>query len=431
MAPEIEAILQKSIDAIEENLRGEIRVEELSRASGFSLFHYYHLFETATGMSVGRYITRRRLLHAAYAMSRGKRAIDAALEYGFDTHAGFYKAFRREFGCAPSSYLRTHRAALPARVNLKEAAKLIDKKEIVRALKAWNMENARVENVYYENTGHKSESTFSVGDAHYIKTSQRLGELQRQARLQKILAQHGLSAEIVSAADGCEIVTSGDTDFMLLKRIDGKGADAIGLMRKPQDAWAIGEGIARLHEVLKTCDPLLCREENLINTLKNWALPKVRDAMQLEEAWVEAYLTHFEALYPFLPTQIIHRDPNPDNILLKEGRVVGFVDFDLSRILPRIFDICYAATGVLSDAFTHMDACGKLAFFDVARAIWQGYDASSPLSPEECDALGDMVIAIQLICVAAFAGSDRFAQLEEINQKMLRMMIENKDKLRI
>ena len=203
------------------------------------------------------------------------------------------------------------------------------------------------------------------------------------------------------------------------------------LMRKPQDAWAIGEGIARLHEVLKTCDPLLCREENLINTLKNWALPKVRDAMQLEDAWVEAYLTHFEALYSFLPTQIIHRDPNPDNILLKEGRVEGFVDFDLSRILPRIFDICYAATGVLSDAFTHMDACEQLAFFDVARAIWQGYDASSSLSPEECDALGDMVIAIQLICVAAFAGSDRFAQLEEINQKMLRMMIENRDKLRI
>ena len=106
MAPEIEAILQRSLDLIEENLRAEITVQELCDDAGFSLYHYYRLFEAATGMSVKRYISRRKLLHAVYEMHQGMDAIDAALTYGFQTHAGFYKAFRREFGCAPSEYLR-------------------------------------------------------------------------------------------------------------------------------------------------------------------------------------------------------------------------------------------------------------------------------------------------------------------------------------
>lgn len=430
MAPEIMHILQCSLDTIEENLRGEIRTEDLCAAAGFSLSQYYRIFEAATGMSVMRYITRRRLLHAAYAMSRGMRAIDAAMDYGFDTHAGFYKAFRREFGCAPSRYLRTHRAAMPARVNLKEAVRMIDPKEITRALAAWNLAGARVDSVYYPNTGHRSDTTFCVDGTYYLKTSQRLGELQRQARLHTALAEKGLSAPPIPAQDGAAVVHSGDTDFLLLKRLEGHTLDAMETLVHPQQASIVGEGLARLHEALRACDPLLCREENLFETLRDWAMPRARVAMPLEDAWADAYLARFEALYPLLPTQIIHRDPNPDNILIRDGRVVGFVDFDLSRILPRIFDLGYAATGILCDAFDHASDAQRLSFFDAAHAIFCGYDAVSPLTAAEWQALPDMLIAIELICVAAFAGSDRLAQLEDANQRMLRMILSHEESLR-
>lgn len=431
MAPEIMEIVQKSLDRIEENLRGEIRAEELCAAAGFSLSHYYRIFEAATGMSVMRYITRRRLLHAAYAMSRGVRAIDAAMEYGFDTHAGFYKAFRREFGCAPSRYLRTHRAAQPARVNLKEAAKRMDKKEIARALSAWKLQGARMESIYYPNTGNRSKTTFCIDGRFYLKTSQRMGELPRQAKLCRVLAERNLSARIIPAQDGSDVVHSGDSDFLLLERLEGRTVDAMHMLRCPQDARAIGEGVARLHEALRACDPLLCREENLFETLRGWALPRVREAMRLDGGWADAYLARLEAVYPQLPVQIIHRDPNPDNILMDGGRVTGFVDFDLSRILPRIFDPCYAATGILCDTFTHANEQEKRMFFDAAHVIWRGYDAVSPLTDAEWRALPDMVLAIEFICVAAFAGSDQFAQLFEVNRRMLRMLLDNEEKLRL
>ncbi len=431
MSPEIERIIQQSLDTIEDNLRAQITPQELSEQAGFSLYHYYRIFEAATGMSVMRYITRRRLLHAAYAMSRGTDATAAAMEFGFDTHAGFYKAFRREFGCAPSRYLRTHRAARPFRINLKEVTRMADSKIIAQALKEWGMERAPVTNIYYTNTGNRSESTFFVGDAHVLKCSARLGELHRQAALQRTLFAHGLAAKIVPAADGREIVRIGEMDFMLNERLKGRPANAMQMMAESQQAHAVGEGLARLHAALRECDPLLCAEEDLLATLRDWAVPAAQRAMNLDSAYVQTYLDRFAALYPQLPKQIVHRDPNPDNIFLLEGRVEAFLDFDLSRILPRIFDICYAATGVLSDAFTRVDSAKQPAFFDVAQAIWHGYHAVAPLTDAEKQALPDMVIAIQMICVAAFSGTEKFAELAETNRRMLRMMLENDEKLNV
>ena len=98
-------IIQRSIDYIEDNLQANITAEELAKQAGFSLFHFYRIFQSVTGMSVMQYILHRRLLHGIYSISRGSTKVDAALQYGFDTYAGFYKAFCREFGCPPSEYL--------------------------------------------------------------------------------------------------------------------------------------------------------------------------------------------------------------------------------------------------------------------------------------------------------------------------------------
>ena len=42
-------------------------------------------------------------------LSSGQRIVDIAVDYGFETHSGFSKAFRRYFGCSPEVY-RIHAA---------------------------------------------------------------------------------------------------------------------------------------------------------------------------------------------------------------------------------------------------------------------------------------------------------------------------------
>lgn len=427
MSPEILDIIQRSIDVIDQRVRTTLTAQELADMAGFSLYHYYHVFEAVTGVSVGRYITHRRLLHAAWDMSQGKDATAAALEYGFDTHAGFYKAFRREFGTSPSRYNRSHRAARPVRLNLKEVPKMIDMKTIARALEAWNMADEPVSHIYYTNTGYRSDHTFAVGQEHYIKVSDKPGELARQAALQHALAQQGLAADVLPTADGQDVYRMDHMDFLLMRRTHGQPVDALAMLDHPAAARALGEGLARLHAALRTCDPLLCYAEDYAATMQHWAIPAARASMVPDALWLSDFQARVVGAFPQLPTQIIHRDPNPDNILMQDSRVAGFLDFDLTRILPRIFDICYAATGILCDAWAHASEEQRLNFFAVAKSIWQGYDAVSPLTELEWHTLPDMVLAIQLTCVAAFAGSDTLVQQFETNQKMLQFIRSHMD----
>lgn len=83
---------------IEGHLEGVFGAEEIAKEFGYSPDHFRHLFRTCYGTSMGKYIRRRRLVKAAEMIQNGKAVTDVALKYGFDTPAGFSKAFRKAFG---------------------------------------------------------------------------------------------------------------------------------------------------------------------------------------------------------------------------------------------------------------------------------------------------------------------------------------------
>jgi len=431
MSPEIAAIIQHSLDTIEAELSSPLTPERLSREAGFSLYHYCRIFKAAVGMSVMQYITRRRLLHAAYRMGQGEEKTGAAMAFGFDSYAGFYKAFRREFGTGPTEHLKNHQTARPVRLNLKERGNIMERKAIEQILAQWDLTGAAIEAVCYPNTGHVSNHTYLIDGKYYLKCTESYGSLSQQAELLLMLQQEGLAAAVIPTVDGKRVAESGTWQCMLTEKLPGRTLNAADALRNPDIGYAVGQGLAKLHETLLNVDPVLCTEENLVDTLRGWAIPKAKEAMPLDEDWLHRWLDRFAAIYPALPVQIIHRDPNPDNLMVSEGRVTGFVDFDLSRIAPRIFDLAYAATGVLSVVFSRVGDELRQGFFPLARAIWQGYHACCPLTLEEQQALPDMVIALQLICVAAFAGSETHAGLAQVNQQMLCMILEKEQLLRV
>ena len=125
------AVIQESLDHIEKQVRGDIRVDRLASLAGFSSFHYYRIFEAYVGMPVMEYVRRRRLAHAAYAMADRPRLIDIAVEYGFETHAGFSKAFHRCMGISPEQYRRHAVATPPQRIVLRTMARYIHEGGIV------------------------------------------------------------------------------------------------------------------------------------------------------------------------------------------------------------------------------------------------------------------------------------------------------------
>ena len=133
-------IIQRSLDYIEENLQEELTAEALADMAGFSLFHYYRLFHRATGLPVMQYILRRRLLHGVYAMKQGSGKTDAALRFGFDTYAGFYKAFCREFDATPAAFLESSRAKRPYRIDITQEENMaVTHKKVTKILENWGL----------------------------------------------------------------------------------------------------------------------------------------------------------------------------------------------------------------------------------------------------------------------------------------------------
>ncbi|WP_322922566.1 AraC family transcriptional regulator [Paenibacillus campi] len=115
--------IQSTIDYIEQHLKQPLRVEELATRSGFSLYHFYKVFQSQTGLPVMEYIRRRRLAYAAADMASTRTLLDIALDYGFETHAGFTKAFRKTYGLSPEQYRMHATGYIPEQVDL---AKLAD-----------------------------------------------------------------------------------------------------------------------------------------------------------------------------------------------------------------------------------------------------------------------------------------------------------------
>ena len=112
------ACIQASLDYIEEHLKDDLTAETLARIAGFSPYHYSRVFHAYVGTPVMEYIRRRRLAYALVELAQGKRIIDIALDYGFETHNGFGKAFRKTYGCSPEKYRLHASGQVPAKVDL-------------------------------------------------------------------------------------------------------------------------------------------------------------------------------------------------------------------------------------------------------------------------------------------------------------------------
>ncbi|MEA4925893.1 MAG: helix-turn-helix transcriptional regulator [Syntrophomonadaceae bacterium] len=77
----------------------------MAKAAGYSQYHAARVFKGETGLSPFEYIRRERLTAAAHALRSGKhKVLDIALDFVFDSHEGFTRAFTNGFGISPKKY---------------------------------------------------------------------------------------------------------------------------------------------------------------------------------------------------------------------------------------------------------------------------------------------------------------------------------------
>lgn len=100
-----EAAVKRMIEYIRANLRENITAKDVATAARYSQYHAARVFKEKMGLSPFEYIRKERLTQSAYDLRQGKaRVLDVALDYVFDSHEGFTRAFTKAFGINPGKY---------------------------------------------------------------------------------------------------------------------------------------------------------------------------------------------------------------------------------------------------------------------------------------------------------------------------------------
>lgn len=109
MAHNEESIIavQKMQDYIAAHLTEAITLNNLAKAASYSQSHCSRIFKELTGKLPFEYIRALRLTEAARVLrDKNIHVLDVALDFVFDTHEGFTRAFSKEFGISPYRYKR-------------------------------------------------------------------------------------------------------------------------------------------------------------------------------------------------------------------------------------------------------------------------------------------------------------------------------------
>lgn len=95
----------RSLEYIEKNIREDLNLELIANEVGYSEYHFSRIFKDQMGISTMEYVKERRLICASKEIFQGKKIIDVSNEYGYKTHSGFSKAFKKKFGFTPTDHL--------------------------------------------------------------------------------------------------------------------------------------------------------------------------------------------------------------------------------------------------------------------------------------------------------------------------------------
>jgi Ser/Thr protein kinase RdoA (MazF antagonist) len=310
-------------------------------------------------------------------------------------------------------------------------AKLYTERELRKVLENWDIDkDLPISDIFIMDGAKVSGNVWTVGKEYILKAGDR-EKIFKNLNISKALHKQGFTSSLpIPTKTGCEYLENNEI-FILTQVLKGNPlpkSDRFGdnCMKFGEK---YGKSIARLHKALKAIQKdILPDEVNLYKNVTVWALPNVKQqkmqwGMEFDEYFFDDYIKNFGKLYDRLPKQLIHGDPNPSNILFEDDEISGFIDFDLSEVNVRLWDVCYCATGILSEASD--EAYEK--WLDILCGILHGYDLEGKLTQEEKQAVFYIICSIQMICIAYFESYDKFRELANTNRKMLQFIIRNKE----
>lgn len=284
------------------------------------------------------------------------------------------------------------------RILLKERVSYGKMKEIIeQVLPLWGIEEGEILQVY--------PSAWEWNHLYIIKVYKDREQLERNIKISRALSDCGIPVGApVATKTGESFVVYQDKYFLMTEKLQGSNLSNV---KDKTIAWEMGRAIARLHRAFVKCEGEVAFWDNsLLEEMRGWIRDTlIKDGWKLvkEEDYIEA-VKSLEQVYEFLPKQLIHRDVHFGNFLFSEGRLSGYIDFDLSQRNIRIFDICYFLTGLLAEETE--DAFTRTEWMECVKSVIGGYESIQGLSEMEKQVMPCVMECIEILFMAYFISVD-------------------------
>ncbi len=93
--------IEKTLAFIDEHIEDKFRLNDIAKDLGYSPFYVSRIFSQMMGTSIVSYVRMRKLQFAFFSLQNSKTILEVAYQYGFESHEGFTRSFKRFFGFSP------------------------------------------------------------------------------------------------------------------------------------------------------------------------------------------------------------------------------------------------------------------------------------------------------------------------------------------
>lgn len=423
----MQEFIETSLEYISHHLKTDITVEELAANVNYSAGHFCRMFAQTMDFTVAHYILKCRIDHALIEISSGRKAVDVAFEYGFNTYAGFYKAFIRMYGCSPKQYLNIYKkgenACMQKEYNLQ---KVLENWDILQGLE---ITDASTQNW---KTGETEWNIWKIGDDYYLKTNER-AIMIKNIKIAKALKKEGLNSEFLPIpTKSGEDYLDGQQVFLLTKKVgeplndhplsDEELASMKNNKNREKYAYQLGKAIAKMHRALKTIqNDVMPYEANFyaqgLESIQPVKELLSKNGIEIQDAFFEEYANEFGALYEQMPKQLIHGNPTVEAVVYENGVVTGvkgYESYNVSHI--RLFDLTWCAGEINVQEVDR--------YLNMLKQILSGYNSINALTAEEKQAIYYVLCTNAMNC-AAYCGDG--LDVTKRNLNVLAFLAKNKE----
>lgn len=263
-------------------------------------------------------------------------------------------------------------------------------------LKHWQLEDVSYTKL--------TDTAWRLDDTSVLKRYTNPYHMKTNIEIMKALKESEVPVPaIINTVNGDSFCEYEEIYYVLSERLEGSHLAVADVITDEQTGKGLGEVVARLHRGLKlTEDDYDFERNDLIQDLKGWIRNTISTAGKNYYAYdiIDYCIDKMARVYPSLPRQPIHRDVHLSNMVFNDGKLIGYIDFDISQINARIFDLAYMAVGSLAEIIDEIPL--QMKWVDFVTVFMKGYEAVNPLTEIEKESLFLMMACIELLYVAYF-----------------------------